>query len=207
MSLIDCNLIPMASALTIGTLMFSFYNLLTPANRIRISFIGRKKVWISLGLFFSFACVANLLPYIDKPTIWYLGYPLFWNFFGLFGFFYFLYLCYRVMFKPICYKKGNEKKFYDYIEQHNQENVSAKYFCKDVLQSLDNIFSDYEVDKNGKCKWNEYAQKVMVLLSSKNTVCEFVENNSTLAEKIVQKYADFEGSYINTLLLQRVLLE
>lgn len=198
-SLIDCNLISMASALTIGTLLFSFYNLLTPANRIRISFIGWKKVWLSLGFFFVFTFVANLLPYINEPTIWYFGYPLFWDLFALLGFISFLVICYKVVFGAICYKKGKEKDFYDYIEKCIQENISAKCFYKDVYLSLDNIFSDYEK--------NKYAIKALILLSSKNIASEFVENYSELIKKIVQKYAAFEGKNINILLLQRIIVE
>ena len=206
-SLIDCNLIPMASALTIGMLLFSFYNLLTPANRIRISFIGLRKVWLSIGFFFVFTFVANLLPYINEPTIWYFGYPLFWDLFALLGFVSFLVICYKVVFGAICYKKGKEKDFYDYIEKCIQENISAKCFYKDVYLSLDNIFSDYEKDKDGKCEWNVYAIKAMVFLSSKNIASEFVENYSELIKKIVQKYAAFEGKNINILLLQRIIVE
>ena len=198
-SLIDCNLISMASALTIGTLLFSFYNLLTPANRIRISFIGLRKVWLSIGFFFVFTFVANLLPYINEPTIWYFGYPLFWDLFALLGFVSFLVICYKVVFGAICYKKGKEKDFYDYIEKCIQENISAKCFYKDVYLSLDNIFSDY-----GK---NKYAIKALILLSSKNIASEFVENYSELIKKIVQKYAAFEGKNINILLLQRIIVE
>lgn len=206
-SLIDCNLISMASALTIGTLLFSFYNLLTPAKRIRISFIGMRNVWLSLGFFFAFAFVANLLPYINEPTIWYFGYPIFWDIFALLGFFSFLFICYKVEFGTICYKKGKEKVFHDYIEKCIQENVSAKCFYKDVFLSLNNIFSDYEKDKDGKCTWNVYAIKAMIFLSSKNIASEFVENYSELVKTIVKNYADFEGKNINTLLLQRIIVE
>ena len=133
--------------------------------------------------------------------------PSFGIFFALLGFISFLVICYKVVFGTICYKKGKEKDFHDYIEKCIQENISAKCFYRDVFLSLDNIFSDYEKDKDGKCKWNVYAIKAMVFLSSKNIASEFVENYSELIKKIVQKYADFEEKPINTLLLQRIIVE
>ena len=197
----------MASALTIGALLISFYNLLIPINRIRMSFIGWWKIWCSLGLFFLLTCVANILPYINKPTLWYLGYPLFWNVFAFFAFFSFLRLCYKMIFGPLCYKKKKKSVFFDYINQCSQENIPAKSFSKEVIHSLDNILSDYEKSEDGSYKWNEYAEKVMLLLSSKNIVQEFVENNSILVEKIVKNYANFDEKHINSYLLQRIIVE
>lgn len=204
MNLLKDNLIPISSALIVGSLTFSFFNLMTPINRIKIR--SYKTFFSLLGAFFTCALISSILPYIDGDPFPLFGYAITWNILSIILFIIFLCLLYKNILGQIKYN-GNEKNFISFLRNCVTKDISPALYIDDILPHIQTIVDTANSKKNIlACTINENNKKytswnIISLLSSSKLVCYMIKENQAATESIFKAYETTSNTDTNLYLI------
>jgi len=207
MDLLKDSLIPVSSALIVGSLTFSLFNLMNPINRIKIR--TTKYFFVLLGVFFTCAAISSIVPYINGAPCWAFGYPVFWNALSVVFFIWFLVYSYRCILGKLRYK-GKEEFFFNFLKDCLTKNISPSLFIDDVLLSFPDILDSAKKDQNvldsSSKDWNrKLSWDIISLLSSAKMVNYMVEKDRFAVESIFNAYEKNKNENTNTHLINQLI--
>ena len=207
----NINLIPLSSALIVGTLLFSYLNISSDSHiKIKLKCLGEKKFIFFLIIFVFGAFVSSIVDIIPGPPFLFFGKPFTWNIISFVSFVLFLIYSYYLVTKNLVYKKGKEKVYFDYIKECINKNIPIGKYIDSVCISLNalitNSSSDQPLNKTNK-EIEPYAYNTISLLSARFFSRFIVENDEEAVEKILNVYQTSSKKYKNELLLKAIIQE
>ena len=214
--ILKTSLIPIASALIVGTLLYSYLNTTSDEHiKIKLDCLGNKKFIAFLIIFLACAAISSFITIIPGPPFYCFGYPIFWNILSLITFCLFLYFSYKLLRHDITYTKGNEEKYYKYIQKCISKNIPVGKYINSVTTSIEELIAkatsatpliwkdkkltNQDIEKN--------AFNTLGLLSAKYVAQFIVENDEDSLKKILEAYENAKERFVNTSLLNSIVQE
>jgi Ca2+/Na+ antiporter len=146
-------------------LILAFAQLLRPITQFRISTgrFGKKTAMILFLLAILFVFLAAILPFIHGESIWFLGYPIFWEILaGLFFLMAFSLIFWKI-YRPIKFSKSNYKIYQEkcitFIARGHEDDL--RELADEIFHSIKEIIKackryDHSKARREKEKGNKY---------------------------------------------------